>query len=231
MRGIQRYWGQIQGLRVDLVDKSIAGTISVNESFCVYLSTTWTDCTINQKVLTSKLTLFIHWCSCEQGRNSVTRFNSSSGVTECRDYSFFDFNTSDWVELKEVCLSCICTEGLAVQVITLCPSSLQYRHRLFCIWQVFSATDSDSQGQGWAVKRFIGSSPVVETVAHWVATKGDIEVLKDELPDCAGWGIVMRGQGLLRVTCWAARWQLSIVCKVRVNSPRFKPVVFTVMRS
>ena len=191
MRDIQEYWGQIQGLHVDLIDKSIAGTISVNESFCVCLSTTWTDCTINQKVLISKLTLFIHWCLCEQGRNSVTRFNSSSGVTECENYSFFGFNTSGWVEPKKVCLSCICTGSLAVQVMALCPSSLQYRHRLFCIQRVFSATDSGSRGQGWAVKRSIGSSLIVETMAHWVATKSDVEVLKDEFPSCAGWGIVM----------------------------------------
>ena len=161
----------------------------------------------------------------------MTRFNSSLSVTERRDYLFFDFNTSGWVKLKEICLSCICTEGLAVQVMALCPSSLQYRHRLFCIQRVFSATDSGSQGWDWAVKRSIGSSPVVGTVAHWVATKSNVEVLKDELSDCADWGVVMQRQGLLRVTCWAARWQLSIVYKVRVNSLRFKPVVFTVMRS
>ena len=57
MRDIQEYWGQIQGLCVDLINKSIAKTISVNKSFCVYLSTTWTDSTINQKVLISKLTV------------------------------------------------------------------------------------------------------------------------------------------------------------------------------
>ena len=200
MRDIQGYWGQIQGLRIDLVDKSIAGTISVNESFCVCLSTTWTDCTINQKVIISKLTLFIHWCSCRQGRNSVIRFNSSLSVTKREDYSFFDFNTSGWVELKKVCLSCICTEGLAVQVMTLCPSSLQYRHRLFCIQRVFSATDNSSQRWDWAVKRFIESSLIVETMTHWVITKSDVEVLKNELSDCAGWGVVMWEQGLLRVT-------------------------------
>ena len=231
MRSIQEYWGQIQGLCVDLVNKSIARIISVNESFCVYLSTTWTDCTINQKVLISKLTLFIHWYLCEQGRNSVTRFNSSSGITECENYLFFDFNTSGWVKLKKVCLSCICTESLAVQVMTLCPSPLQYRHRLFCIQWVFSATDSDSQRWGWAVKRFIGSSLVAETVTHWVTAKSDIEVLKNKLSDCADWGVVMQRQESLCVTCWAAQWQLSIICKVYINSLRFKPVVFTVMRS
>ena len=130
---------------VNLVNKSIVRIISVNESFCVYLSTIWTDCTINQKVLISKLTLLIHWCSCKQGRNSVIRFNSSLSVTECRDYSFFDFNISDWVKSKKICLSCICTESLTVQTMTLCSLSLQYRHRLFCIQQFFSATDSDSQ--------------------------------------------------------------------------------------
>ena len=145
MRDIQEYWDQIQELHVDLVNKSIVRIISVNESFCVYLSTTWTDCTINQKVLISNLTLFIYWYSCEQDRNSVIRFNSSLSTTECENYLFFDFNTSDWVESKEIYLSCICTKGLAVQVMTLCSSSLQYRHRLFCIQWVFSATDSDSQ--------------------------------------------------------------------------------------
>ena len=166
MRDIQRYWGQIQGLCIDLVDKSIARTISVNESFCVYLSTAWTDSTINQKVLISKLALFNHWCSCRQGRNSVTRFNSFLSTTECENYSFFGFNTSGWVKLKKVCLSCICTGGLAVQAMALCPSSLQYRHRLFCIQRVFLVTDSGSWGRGWAVKRFIGSSPVAETVTR-----------------------------------------------------------------
>ena len=201
MRNIQEYWDQIQGLRVDLVNKSIVEIISVNESFCVYLSTTWTDCTINQKVLISKLTLFIHWCLCKQDRNSVIRSNSFSDVTECRDYLFFDFNTSDWIELKKVYLSCICTESLAVQIMTLCSSSLQYRHRLFCIQWVFSATDSGSQRQGWAVKRFIESLPVAETVTHWVTAKGDIEVLKNELSDCADWGVVMWGWDLLYVIC------------------------------
>ena len=161
----------------------------------------------------------------------MTRFNSSLSVTERENYSFFGFNTSGWVKLKKVCLSCICTEDLAVQAMTLCPSPLQYRHRLFCIQQVFSATASGSQGQGWAVKRFIGSSLVVGTVARWVATKSDVEVLKDELSGHADWGVVMQRWGLLCVTCWAAQWQLSIVCKVRVNSLRFKPVMFTVMRS
>ena len=144
MRNIQEYWDQIQELCVNLVNKSIAETISVNESFYVYLSTTWTDYIINQKVLTDKLTLFIHWCSHRQGRNSVIRFNSSLSVTECRDYLFFDFNTSDWVKLKKICLSCICIRDLIVQVMTLYSSSLQYRHRLFCIQWVFSATDNGS---------------------------------------------------------------------------------------
>ena len=201
MRGIQGYWGQIQGLRVDLVDKSIARIISVNESFCVCLSTTWTDDTINQKVLISKLTLFNHWCLCKQGRNLIIRFNSFSDITERRDYSFFDFNTSGWVKLKKICLSCICTEDLAVQIMTLCSSSLQYRHRLFCIQQVFSATDSDSQRWDWAVKRFIESSLIAETVTHWVIAKNDIKVLKNKLSDCADWGVVMQRQELLHVIC------------------------------
>ena len=132
-------------MHIDLINKSTAEIISVNKSFYVYLSTIWTDDIINQKVLISKLTLFNHWCSHRQGRNSVIRFNSSLSVTECRDYSFFDFNTSDWVKLKKICLSCICIRGLTVQTMTLCSSSLQYRHRLFCIQQIFSVTDSDSQ--------------------------------------------------------------------------------------
>ena len=201
MRSIQEYWDQIQELHVDLVDKSIVRIISVDESFYVYLSTTWTDCTINQKVLISKLTLFIHWCLHRQGRNLMIRFNSSSDTTEHEDYSFFDFNTSGWVESKKVCLSCICTRDLTVQVMTLCPSPLQYRHRLFCIQCVFSATDSDSQGWGWAVERFIEFSPVAETVTHWVTAKSDIEMLKNELSDYADWGIVMWEQELLHVTC------------------------------
>ena len=49
MRNIQEYWDHIQGLCVDLIHKSIAKTISVNESFCVYLSTTWTDGIIIRK--------------------------------------------------------------------------------------------------------------------------------------------------------------------------------------
>ena len=40
MRGDQGYQGQVQGLREDLVDKSVAGTFSVNKSSCVSLSTT-----------------------------------------------------------------------------------------------------------------------------------------------------------------------------------------------
>ena len=203
-------------LHVDLIDKSIARIISVNESFCICLSTTWTDCTINQKVLISKLALFIHWCLCEQGRNSVTRFNSSLSMTECRDYSFFDFNTSGWVKSKEICLSYICTEGLAVQAMALCPSPLQYRHRLFCIQRVFSATDSDSQGWDWAVKRFIGSSSVVGTVTCWVITKGDVEVLKDELSGCAGWGVVMchgarSGKPRQAITCSARQSRAALL--------------------
>ena len=46
-----------------------------------------------------------------------------------------------------------------------------------------------------------------------------------------GWGVVTQERVLLRVTCWAARWQLSIDCKVRVKLPKFNPVMFTVMRS
>ena len=161
----------------------------------------------------------------------MIRFNSFSDVTECENYLFFDFNTSDWVELKKVCLSCICIRNLVVQIIALCPLSLQYRHRFFCIQWVFSATDSGLQGQDWAVKRFIKFSSVLEIMTHWVTTKGDVEILKNKLSDCADWDVVMWGQGLLCVICWAAQWQLSIVCKVRVNSLRFKPVMFTVMRS
>ena len=177
------------------------------------------------------LTLFNHWCSHRQGRNLVIWFNSSLSVTERENYSFFDFNTSGWVKLKEFYLSCICTKSLTVQVMTLCPSSLQYRHRLFCIQQVFSATDSDSQRWDWAVERFIESSLIAETVTCWVTAKSDVEVLKNELSDHADWGVVMQRQELLCVIRWAAQWQLSIVCKIRVNSLRFKTVIFTVIRS
>ena len=133
MRDIQRYWDQIQELCIDLIDKSIAEIISVNKSFYVYLSIIWTNCTINQKVLISKLILFIHWYLYKQGRNSVIRFNSSSDISESENYSFFNFNISDWIELKKVYLSCICIWDLIVQTITLCSLSLQYKHRLFCI--------------------------------------------------------------------------------------------------
>ena len=161
----------------------------------------------------------------------MIRFNSFLDITEHENYLFFDFNTSDWVKLKKIYLSCICTENLTVQVITLCPSPLQYRHRLFCIQWVFSVTDSDSQRWGWAVKRFIEFLPVAETVTHWVIAKNDVKMLKNELSDYANWGVVMWEWELLCVICKATQWQLLIICKVCVNSLRFKPVIFTVIRS
>ena len=130
---------------INLVNKSIAEIISVNKSLCVYLSIIWTNCIINQKVLISKLTLFIHWCLYKQDRNSVIRSNSSLNITECRYYLFFNFNISDWIELKKICLSCIYTESLTVQIMILYSLTLQYKYRLFYIQWVFSVTDNDSQ--------------------------------------------------------------------------------------
>ena len=150
-----------------MINESVAGTISVNKSSCVSLSATWTNCTINQEVLSCKLTSSIHWCLWRQSRKVMTSSNWSLSVTEHEDYLFFDFfKLSGWMISKKVCLSCICTEGFAVQIMALCPSPLQYRHRLCCIQRVFSATDSGSRRQGWATERFIGSSLVVRTETY-----------------------------------------------------------------
>ena len=176
----------------------------------------------------------------------MTSSNWSLGATVCRDYLFFDSSKpSGWMVSKEVCLSCICTEGFAVQVMTLCPSPLQYRHRLCCIRRVFSATDSGSWRWGWATERFIESSPVARKEARWVIVRdvaevviarphvrvtwgvtGDVLVVKARFCEVITWVWV-----LLQVTCWTAQWQLSIVCKVRVKSSRFRVVVFTVIKS
>ena len=146
---------------------------------------------------------------------------------------------------KKVCLSCICTGGFAVQIMALCPSPLQYRHRLCCIQWVFSATDSDPQRQGWATERSIGSSLVAETEACWVIVRGVAEIVIAEPHVRVTWGVtgdvlvvkaqfcgvITRARVLLQVTCWTAQWQLSMVCRVRVKPPRFRVVVFTVIKS
>ena len=146
---------------------------------------------------------------------------------------------------KKVCLSCICTGGFAVQVMTLCSSPLQYRHRLCCIQRVFSATDSDSWRQGWATERFIESSPVVRTEARWVIIRGVAEVVIAGPHVRVTWGVtgdvlvvktrfcrvITRAWVLLWVTCWTAQWQLSMICRVQVKPPRFRVVVFTVIKS
>ena len=146
---------------------------------------------------------------------------------------------------KKVCLSCICTGGFAVQVMALCSSPLQYRHRLCCIQWVFSATDSDSRRQGWATERSIGSSPVVRTETCWVIVRGVAEVVIAEPHVRVTWGVtggvlvvkarfcrvITWAQVLLWVTCWTAQWQLSMICRVQVKSPRFRVVMFTVIKS
>ena len=146
---------------------------------------------------------------------------------------------------KKVCLSCICTGGFAVQVMALCPSPLQYRHRLCCIQWVFSATDSDPWRQGWATERFIGSSPVARTEACWVIVRGVAEVVIAEPHVHVTWGVtgdvlvvkarfcgvITQARVLLWVTCWTAQWQLSMICRVWVKSPRFRVVMFTVIKS
>ena len=172
--------------------------------------------------------------------------NWSLSVTEHRDYLFFDFSKlSGWMISKKVCLSCICTGGFAVQIIALCSSPLQYRHRLCCIQWVFSATDSGSQRWDWATERFIGSSSVAETETHWVIVRGVAEVVIAEPHVHVTWGVtgdvlVVKAQFcrvitwvwvLLQVTCWTAQWQLSMICRVWVKSSRFRVVVFTVIKS
>ena len=176
----------------------------------------------------------------------MTSSNWFLSVTEHRDYLFFDsFKPSGWMISKEVCLSCICTGGFAVQIIALCPSFLQYRHRLCCIWWVFSATDSGSWRQGWATERFIGFSPVAETEACWVIVRGVAEVVIAEPHVRVTWGVtgdvlvvkarfcrvITQAWVLLWVTCWTAQWQLSMICRVQVKPPRFRVVMFTVIKS
>ena len=146
---------------------------------------------------------------------------------------------------KEVCLSCICTGGFAVQVMALCSSPLQYRHRLCCIRRVFSATDSGPWRRGWATERSIGSSPVAGTEARWVIVRGVAEVVIAEPHVRVTWGVtggvlvvkarfcrvITWARVLLWVTCWTAQWRLSMVCRVRVKPPRFRVVVSTVIKS
>ena len=146
---------------------------------------------------------------------------------------------------KKVCLSCICTEGFAVQVMALCSSPLQYRHRLCCIQRVFSATDSGSWRQDWATERFIRFLPVARTEAHWVIVRGVAEVVIAEPHVHITWGVtgdvlvvkaqfcgvITRVRVLLWVTCWTAQWQLSMICRVWVKPSRFRVVMFTVIKS
>ena len=101
---------------------------------------------------------------------------------------------------------------------------------------VFSAADRGPWRWDWRTERSMRSSPMAGAVAHWAVMKveectdwgttGAVIVAK-----VRGWGVVTRERVLLRVTCWAARWRLSIDCKVRVKLPKFNPVVSTVMRS
>ena len=128
---------------------------------------------------------------------------------------------------------------------TLCPSPLQYRHRLCCIQWVFSATDSDPWRQGWATERFIESSSVVRTEACWVIIRDVAEVVIAEPHVHVTWGVtgdvlvvkarfcgvITQARVLLWVTCWTAQWQLSMIYRVRVKSPRFRVVMFTVIKS
>ena len=104
MRDVQEFQSQIQELCIDLIDKDIVWIISVNEDFDICLSAIWTNCTINQKVLSDKLTFFLHWYLCRQGRKLMISFNWSLSVIMHRDYSFFNFfNNRDWTESKKVC--------------------------------------------------------------------------------------------------------------------------------
>ena len=100
----------------------------------------------------------------------------------------------------------------------------------------FSAADRGPRRWDWRTERFMRSSPTAGAVACWAVMKveectdwgttGAVIVAK-----MRGWGVVTQERVLLRVTCWAARWQLSIDCKVRVKLSKFNPVMFTVMRS
>ena len=148
--------------------------------------------------------------------------NWSLSMTEHRDYLFFGFFTASsccWP--KEVCWSCSCTRGLTEQIIALCPSLSQYRHRFCCIWQLLSARDSDLQGRDWTAERFMRSlltvTPVMcaETAACVMAVKREKEVLKVALHGRVTEGVMISimkahnckvmtcAQGL---SCWAARW-------------------------
>ena len=100
----------------------------------------------------------------------------------------------------------------------------------------FSAADREPRRWDWRTERSMGSSPTAEAVARWAVMK--VEGCTDWGTTRAviaakvwGWGVVTQERVLLCVTCWAARWQLSINCKVHVKLPKFNPVMFTVMRS
>ena len=100
----------------------------------------------------------------------------------------------------------------------------------------FSAADRGPWRWDWRTERFMESSPTAGAVAHWAVMKvkectdwGTIRaVIVAKMRD---WDIVTQEWVLLRVTCWAAWWQLSIDCKVHVKLSKFNSVVFTVMRS
>ena len=100
----------------------------------------------------------------------------------------------------------------------------------------FSAADREPWRWDWRTERSMRSSLTAGAVARWAVMK--VEECTDWGTTGAviaakvqGWGVVTWERVLLRVTCWAARWQLSIDCKVRVKLSKFNPVVFTVMRS
>ena len=151
-------------------------------------------------------------------------------MTEHEDYSFFgSFNASSHCWLKEICWSCSCTGGLTEQIIALCPSLSQYRHRFCCIRRLLSARDSDLWGQYWTAERSMKSlstvTPVMcaETAACVVTVKGEEEVLK-----VTPHGHVIEGVmiGLIKahdckvmthawgLSYWAAQWQLLMFCSV-----------------
>ena len=100
----------------------------------------------------------------------------------------------------------------------------------------FSAADRGPQRWDWRTERSMGSSLTAGAVTHWAVMKvegctdwgttGAVIVAK-----VWDWGVVTQKRVLLRVTCWAAQWQLSINCKVHVKLSKSNPVMFTVMRS
>ena len=167
--------------------------------------------------------------------------NWSLSVTEHRDYLFFGFFTASsccWP--KEVYWSCSCTGGLTEQIMALCLSLSQYRHRFCCIQRLLSARDSGLWGQDWTAERFIESlltvTPVMcaETAACVVTVKREEEVLKVashghvtegvivDLMKAHNCEVITRARGL---SCWAAQWQLSMFCSVCVKV--FKLILVT----